>query len=160
MSAPSKTYTIQLVEIQSGKRLAIIPELNSAPDGVICHREARGMGYRATTQVKGLSPEISVISEVATPNNNGVGKADAVHLAAGNSLITVKRGYETPTCLPRHRQAGSETVARYQKDSIGTWESYNVPEKVWVAAMAVAYKPEEGKVIQTCLPRHRQVTLW
>lgn len=143
MSVPSEAYTIQLVQIQSGERLATTSELNSAPDGVICHREARGMGYRATTQAKGLSPEIPVISEVGIPFSNGMMKADAVHLAVGSSLITVMRGYKTPT--------GSETVARYQKDSIGTWESHNVLEKVWVAAMAVAYKPEEGKAIQMAL---------
>jgi hypothetical protein len=126
MSAPSEAYIIQLVQIQSEERLATTSELNSATDGVICHREARGMGYRATPQGKGLSPEIPLISEVAIPYYCGMMKADAVHLAVGSSLITVMRGYETPT--------GSETVARYQKDSIGTWESRNVPEKVWVCS--------------------------
>lgn len=62
------------------------------------------MGYRAALQGKGLSPEIPVISELAIPFSNGVGKADAVYLAAGNSLITAMRDYETPT--------GSETVPR------------------------------------------------
>ncbi|MEW6687159.1 MAG: hypothetical protein AB1393_13310 [Candidatus Edwardsbacteria bacterium] len=130
MSAPSETYTIQLVQIQSGKRLAIIPELNSAPDGVICHREARGMGYRATPQGKGLSPEITIVSV-----------ADAVHLAVGSSLIADKRGYETPT--------GSETVARYQRDSVGTWESHNVFAKK--CGEYGLYKPEEGKITQKTL---------
>lgn len=63
MSAPiSKAYNIQLVRIQSGKRLAITPEQTFAPDRVTCLREAKGKGYRATTQVKGLSPEIISVS--------------------------------------------------------------------------------------------------
>jgi hypothetical protein len=68
-------------------------------------------------------------------------KADAVHLAAGNSLITVKRGYETPT--------GSKTVARYQRDCIGTWESHNVFAKMcggyWF------FKSEEDEITQMTL---------
>ena len=120
MSAPSESYIIQLVQIQFEERLATTSELNSATDGVICHREAGGMGCRATPPVcrpdgtgrqgKGLNPEITIVSV-----------ADAVHLAVGSSLITVRRGYENPT--------GSETVARYQKDSIGTWESHSVSVK-------------------------------
>jgi hypothetical protein len=42
-------------------------------------------------------------------------------------------------------------MSEANKNSIGTWESHNVPEKVWVATMAVAYKPEEGKAIQMAL---------
>lgn len=68
MSAPGKAYVIQLVEIQPEVRVATTSELNPAPGGVTCHREARGMGYRATTQVKGLSPGITIVSV-----------ADAVH---------------------------------------------------------------------------------
>jgi len=93
------------------KRLAITSELNYAPGGVICHRKALGMGYRAITQVKGLCPEITIVLV-----------ANTVHIVAGRSLITVKRGYENPT--------GSETVARYQSDNIGTWENQCIPR--WV----------------------------
>lgn len=56
-----------------------------------------GARYRATTQVKGLSPEITVISEVSILSVDSITKADAVHLAAGSSLITAMRGYEIPT---------------------------------------------------------------
>ena len=105
MSAPSKAYTIQLVKIQPEERLATASELNPAPGGVTCHREARGMGYRAATQVKGLSHEITIISE-----------ADDVHLFGRQySHSRYWRGYASPT--------GSETVARYQKDSVGTREA-------------------------------------
>ena len=50
-----------------------------------------------------------------------VSVADTVHLVASNSLITAMRGYKTPT--------GSETVARCQKDRLGTRESHNVSAK-------------------------------
>lgn len=46
----------------------------------------RGESYRAVTQVKGLSPEIIVVSEVET-----------VHLGAGRSPVTAGSGEETGT---------------------------------------------------------------
>ena len=61
MSAPREVCLVQPVRIRSERRLAAGSELNPAPDRVTGHREARGMGYRATTQVKGLSPVIPVI---------------------------------------------------------------------------------------------------
>ncbi len=86
-----------------------------------------GTRYRATTQVKVLSPEIVVVSEV-----------DAVCKAKDSSLTGDKRGSENPT--------GSEAVARYQRDKLGTRETRNVPgEKVWTA------KPIDGKVVQMAL---------
>lgn len=96
-------------------------------------------------QVKGLSPEIPVISEVgiSAVGFADVMKADAVHLAAGSSLITDKRGYETPT--------GSETVARYYRDRLGTRESHNVSAKKYGGYGLL--KPEKGKVIQMTLWR-------
>jgi hypothetical protein len=85
MSAPRKACLIQPVRIRSELRLAAGSELNPAPDRVTGHRGAGGMGYRATTQVKGLSPEIPVIPV-----------ADAFHYAAGNTLrIRYARGGET-----------------------------------------------------------------
>ena len=124
MSAPSKIYSLQLVKIQSGGRLATVPELNPAPGGVTCHREARGMGYWATTQVKGLSPEITIVSEV-----------DAVHASRRQySHNRYWRGYASPT--------GSETVARYQKENIGTRETQCTPAKV------CNDKPINGKELQ------------
>jgi len=78
-------------------------------------------------QVKGLSLEIPVVSV-----------ADTVHLVAGKTLIIVIGE------IVRARR-GLLTVARYQMDNIGTWESHNVPERVWVA------KSEEGKAMQMTL---------
>jgi len=51
--------------------------------------------------VKGLSFVSPVVSG-----------ADALHIAESSILITDKRGYASP--------AGSETVARYQRDRLGT----------------------------------------
>ena len=110
MSAPREAWFVQPVRIRSERRLAAGSELNPAPGRVTGHREARGMGYRATTQVKGLSPEIPVIPV-----------ADAVHYAAGNTLRSVMRGAARP--------AGSETVARYQMDESGTRETHDGSRK-------------------------------
>ena len=127
MSAPSEAYAIQLAKIQPEGRLATSSELNPAPGGVTCHREARRMGYRAATQVKGLSPEIPVMSE-----------ADAVHLSGRQySHNRYWRGYANPT--------GSETAARYQRERVGTREAHNIPLWVWVV------KPLEGKAGQMVL---------
>ena len=82
--------------------------------------------YRATTQVKELSLVIPVIPV-----------ADAVHLAAGETLTTVKQG--------RARLAGSETVARYQTERPGTRETPNVLKRVRPA------KSQKGKVVQMTL---------
>lgn len=62
MSAPRKAYNIQLVKIQQGERLAITPEPTFAPDRATCLREAKGRGYRATTQVKGWSQPVKYLS--------------------------------------------------------------------------------------------------
>ena len=123
MSAPRKAYTLQSVKIRPKERLATTSELNPAPGGVTCHRGARGMGYWATTQVKGLSPEITIVSEVET-----------VHEVEDNSLIVVKRDGENPT--------GSKTVAWYQRECVGTWETQCIPERV------CDDKPENGKKSQ------------
>ena len=89
MGAPSKAHTIQLVKIQPEERLATTSELNLAPSLVTDCREAKGMGYWAATQVKGLSSEITIVSV-----------ADAVHGAEGSILITVSRqGDESPRSL-------------------------------------------------------------
>ena len=60
-----------------------------------------------SARVKGFSPEIPVVSV-----------ADTVPEGAGNTPITVKRGYACPT--------GFRPVASYQKERLGTWESHNV----------------------------------
>ena len=108
MSAPSKAYAIQLVKIQPVERLATTSELNFAPSSVTNCREAKGMGYWAATQVKGLSSEISY----------HVGGRYCSLSRRQNSHNCYWRGYASPT--------ESETVARYQKDSMGTRETQSV----------------------------------
>ena len=109
MSAPREAYAFQLVKIQPRKWLATTLELNITPSLVTGYREAKGKGYRAATQVKGLSPEITIVSV-----------ADAVHVCGRRySHNRYWRGYENPT--------GSETVARYQKKSMGTREAKCIP---------------------------------
>ena len=73
---PSKIHNIRLVQIQPEERLATTSELNLASSLVMGCGEARGREYGAATQVKGLSPEIHVVSE-----------ADVVNLTEGCTLI-------------------------------------------------------------------------
>ena len=124
MSAPREACNIQLVEIQYGERLAITPEPTFAPDGVTCRREAKGRGYRATTQVKELSPEII----------QRVGGRYCSFSIRQNSYDRKWQGCESPT--------GSETVALYQKDIAGTWENR------YIADRACDNKPINGKDAQ------------
>jgi hypothetical protein len=108
VSVPSKTRAIQLVKIRPEERLATTSELNLAPSLVTGCCEAKRMGYWAATQVKGLSSEITIVSV-----------ADVFHVAEGSILITViGQGDESPT--------ESKTMARYQKDSMGTREAQGV----------------------------------
>jgi len=142
MSVPSKVHNIQLVKIQPEERLAATSELNPASSLVTGCGEARGKGYWAATQVKGLSPEIHVVSVV-----------DVVHLTEGSILIADSpnlqswniagstgtwRGDESPT--------GSETVARYQMDIMGTREAQSV-----LLYGVCPIKPMNGKIVQTTL---------
>ncbi|MBL7118068.1 MAG: hypothetical protein ISS94_04725 [Candidatus Syntrophoarchaeum sp.] len=139
MSVPSKIHNSQLVKIQPEERLAATSELNLAFCPVTGSGEAKGMGYWAATQVKGLSPEIHVVSVV-----------DVVHLTEDSTLTAVSpnlrswniagsagtwRGDESPT--------GSETVARYQMDVVGTRESQSV---LFTGVCNV--KPINGKILQ------------
>jgi hypothetical protein len=125
MGAPREACNIQLVKIQRGERIANTPERTFAPGEVTCLREAKGEGYRATTKVKGLSPEILHVSE-----------ADALHISGRqNSHNRYRRGYGNPT--------GSETDALYQRDIAGTWENQCIPE------MVCGDKPAKGKDSQT-----------
>ena len=112
MSVPSKVHNIQLVEIQPEERLAATSELKPASCLVTGSGEARGRGYWAATQVKGLSTEIFVVPE-----------ADVVHLTEGSILIT-----DSPNGAWQGdaSQAVSETVARYQMDIMGTRETRSV----------------------------------
>ena len=140
MRMPSKIHTISWVNIQPEERLATTSELNLASSLVTGCGEARGKGYWAATQVKGLSPEIFVVPE-----------ADVVHLTEGSTLIADRptwtwQGGESP--------AGSETVARYQMDRMGTRETQRVlPRGV------CAIKPVNGKMVQTTLWELRSVLI-
>ena len=131
MSVPSKIHNIQLVQIQPKEKSATL-ELNLASSLVTGCGEAKGMGYWAATQVKGLSPEIFIISV-----------ADVVHVTEGSTLVTASlnrtwRGDESLT--------GSETVARYQMDIMGTREGQSV-----LLTGVCAIKPIDGKIVQTTL---------
>jgi len=57
MSVQSKVHEILLVQIQHEERLVATSELIPAPSRVTGCGEARGMGYRTETQVKGSRPE-------------------------------------------------------------------------------------------------------
>ena len=105
MGMPNKIYASQLVQIQPEGRLAATSELNLASCLVTGCYEANGKGYWAATQVRGLSPEFYIVSEV-----------DVVHSTKGGTLIAMtERSVENST--------GSETVARYQRAGMGTRES-------------------------------------
>jgi RNA-directed DNA polymerase len=142
MSAPSKIHTSQLVQIQPEERLAATSELNLASSLVTGCGEARGMGYWAATQVKGLSPEIFLVSE-----------ADVVHLTEGSTFIAdspnlwswnIARSFET--WRGDEDPTGSETVARYQRASMGTREAQSA-----LLTRVCALKPINGKLVQMAL---------
>ena len=112
MSAPSKICNIKLVKIQPEESLANTSELNVTPNRVTCYREANGMGYRAITQVKGLSSEILPY----------VGGRYCSLRRRQKSYNHYRQGYKNPT--------ESETAALYQKDITETWENQYIPDKV------------------------------
>jgi hypothetical protein len=98
------------VKIQPEERLAAASELNLASSPVTGCGEARGKGYWAATQVKGLCHKIFIVSE-----------ADVVPMTEGSTLIADSptwtwQGDESP--------AGSETVTRYQMDRMGKYCRY------------------------------------
>ena len=137
-----------LVKVRPEERLATTSELNPAPSLVTGCGEARGMGYWAATQVKGLSPEMFSVSA-----------ADAVLIAEGSTLIAVSpnlqswnragspgtwRGDASPT--------GSETVARYHRDSLGTREA---PCALLTGVCPI--KPINDKIVQMALGESDQL---
>jgi len=130
MSVPSKIHTIRLVEIQPEERLAATSERNLASSLVTCCGEAREMGYWATTQEKGFSPEIHVVSE-----------ADVVHLTEGCTLSA-----DSPLWAWRcdANSTGSKTVARYQMHIVGAGEAQSV-----LLDGVCPIKPISGKKVQT-----------
>jgi hypothetical protein len=78
-------------------------------------------------------------SEGIEPRNDRILEAETVHRVAGSRFMTVKRGHKHPT--------GSETVARYYKDRLGTRESHDVSS---VGGYGL-HKPKQGEVIQMTL---------
>jgi len=123
-------FSLDKREIQPQQRLATSCVANSAYGEVTNHMKPEGARYWAVTQVKGLSPEIPVVSV-----------AEAVHLAEGSNLISVRRRGDK-------NLAGSETTARYQKDRVGTREAQSVPYECGGVRVG---KPWEGKPIQMAL---------
>jgi len=117
-------------KVRPRQRLAASRVVNSAYREATNYMKPEGARYWAVTQVKGLSPEITIVPE-----------AEAVHLAEGSSFISAKRQGDKDL-------AGSKTTARYQKDRVGTRETQRVPQKQGVCIT----KPIDGKV--------RQMTLW
>jgi RNA-directed DNA polymerase len=100
------------------------------------------MGYWAATQVKGLSPEMLLMSE-----------ADVVHRTEGSTLVTVspelrswKRAVSSETWRGGESPTGSETVARYQMDRMGTREAQGV-----LLNGVRGIKPINGKMVQKTL---------
>ena len=97
-----------------------------------------GTRYWAATQVHPIRSLLSNGVKVLSPEMPVVSEADAVHLAEGSTLASVKRGGKSPT--------GSEAVARYQMDRLGTREAHSVPRYgVW------ATKPIDSKAVQMTL---------
>ena len=142
-SVPSKMHDIQLVKIQPAERLAATAEQHSARRVVTLGCEARGTGYWAATQVKGLSPEIPEVSEADVfPTTEGSILLAVSPLRTNSkekvSPIRTRQGDKYPT--------GSETVARYQTDVMGTREAQSVlPQGV------CTLKPMNGKSVQMTL---------
>jgi hypothetical protein len=129
---PSKMHNIQLVQIQPKDRLAATLELNLASCLVTGSGEAREIGYWAATQVKGLSPEIFIVSV-----------ADVVHVTEGSTLVTasLNRTWQDDESL-----TGSETVARHQMNIMETREGQRV-----LLTGVCSIKPIDGKIVQTTL---------
>ena len=142
MSVPCKIHNSQLAKIQPEERLAATSELNLTSCLVTGSDEARGMGYWAATQVKGYSHEIF-----------GVPEADVIHLTEGSTLITDSPNLQSWNIAGSSgawqgdaSPAGSETVARYQTDIIGTRETQSV-----LLTGVCPIKPINGKMVQSTL---------
>jgi len=156
--APRKIRSIQLVKIQSEQRLAASSELNPAPGSVTNRREARGKGCRAVTKVKGSSPEI-LFSEADTVVQAAGSISATVMLSMGRSKRArsrKRRKQPRPDLNLSNRRgsrkpAGSEAMARYQKDVAGTREGHSVPRRG-----DCIDKPGNGKAIQMTLRQSDQ----
>lgn len=124
-------------EVRPRQRLATSRVVNSAYREVTNYMKPEGVRHWAVTQVKGLSPKITIVPE-----------AQAVHLAEGSSLIFAKRRGDK-------NLVGSETTARYQKDRVGTRETQSVPQSQGVCSA----KPIDGKARQMALWESDQFTV-
>jgi hypothetical protein len=110
MSAPGKAQATELVRIQSGQRLATRPVRNPAREEATNRLKPGGRTRQAVTQVKGWSPENTIVRE-----------ADTVHFA-GRQQGRGRQG-ETSTS-----PSGSETTACQENGRVGTREIHRVPE--------------------------------
>jgi len=115
-------------EVQSGERLATTPVPSSAWEKVTTSVKPEGGRYRAATQVKVLSPEITIVTE-----------ANTFHFVEGRTDNTIKGEVVSAP-------SGSKAVARCQKDNAGTRETQGVPQ-----SGVCATKPINGKVLQMTL---------
>ena len=106
---------ISLWEVQPQQSLATSCVANSAYREVTTCVQPERARYQAVTKVKRLSPEMSSVSTV-----------EVVHLTEDSVPVPVsRRGDKSLT--------ESETIAWYQRDTIGTWETKKVPkdDRVW-----------------------------
>ena len=117
-------------EVRPQERQATTCVANSAYRKATDCMKPEGARYWAVTQVKGLSPVITIVPE-----------AEVLHLTEGSILISANRQGDK-------NLAGSETTAQYQKVAIGTRETQSVPQNKGVCSA----KPIDGKV--------EQMTLW
>ena len=112
------------MKIQPNESLTSTLELNLTPDRVIYHREAKGKGYWASTQVNVLSPEITIVSDADTVHKEG----------RQNSRYRDGEGL-------RDRR-GLRQLHGIKRIVCGTWENQYTPE--WVCN----YKPINGEDLQ------------
>lgn len=149
MCVLSKVHNIQLVKIQLEERLAASSGLTFASSRVTGCGEAKRMGYEVATQVKGLSPELTIVSA-----------ADVVHSTEGCTLFTASsnlqswdmagssgswRGDESPT--------GSETVAP-AKHFNQTFLEFDMETREVQSVLlngVCPIKPIKGKIVRTTL---------
>lgn len=122
-------FDVAMWGIQSGERLTTTSEPNSARGKVTTLVEPEEGRYWAATQVKGFSPEIAIVTE-----------ADTLHFVEGRMDNTTKGEVISAP-------SGSEPVARYQKDSVGTREAQSVPRQFKVCNA----KPIDGEAVQMTL---------
>jgi hypothetical protein len=128
MSAPGQARTTELVKIQSGQRLATGPVRNPAGEEATNRLKPGERTRQAVTQVKGWSPEITIVRE-----------ADTVHNAGRQQGVSRQGKTHRPP-------SGSETTACFETGCPGTREIHRVPAE---GKREQAYKrsgPADGAV--------------